>query len=252
MSETIKQTKPKRTSTAKKPSTRKRKTPEDIKPEEVSAFFNQVNANAEEAVEIPNYVPIEATEVPIHITNLPAGKQFEAIPVSRIDDMRLHMYEQDIEITTTDKTQYLKSILHDTPVQLSVPFIHNTELVARSISVYETELLWDALDLYEERYGKDRTGQELSHISQQLRATLQVQSVDGQAFSSTCFSWEPGKTDRKADATKLLDTSFDIYNNISAPRWVLIIKSLNIFINKLAKLQSRALDQDFWIPGSTD
>lgn len=167
--------------------------------------------------------------------------------VTEADNMFISVLDTDIAVTVDDQTSYIKATLNDVPVILSVRMENGITVTCRSLSVYETDLVFDALaaNLKE---NPELSPALLDGFVQQYRAAMQIVSFRHDSIDYLTFQYEPGK--RAEHAQRLYEESNQRIMSMSGVRFALCIRALNVFQHKLNRLQEAAFNKDFWDPGA--
>lgn len=172
-----------------------------------------------------------------------ADNTFSApIRVEEINEMIVGVNAQDIKVTSEDQRLYLKAILNDVPVYLDIPVLGSTLIVTcRTLSVVESEKVITLVLKYFEAH-PELSGALMADYIRQLRTLLQVDKINN----------------RSVFATPVLDESLfssEVWNEIRTMPMVkfnALSAALNVFEHKIARMNSAALNEDFWHPGETD
>ena len=175
--------------------------------------------------------------------NFQSDTAFAETPVAdQMQQIAVKVNEYDIPVTEADQRMYLKAVLNDVPVELTVPVLKGTlNVTCRALSVSESEtIITTALKYFKDN--PELNSMLMTDYIRQLRTIFQVVRINGKpAFphvdlNQDTFASEVWATFR--------DMSTARYNAISA--------ALNVFEHKLARLNSAALNEDFWLPDEID
>lgn len=221
---------------------------QDISAEVVKAFIKEQEDNAQdtaansekEDAAVPENMSQDGNKVSY---NFQADNTFAApVKVEEIKDMIVGVNAQDIVVTPEDQKLYLKAILNDVPVRLNIPVLGGAVTVTcKALSVIESEKVITVTLKYFEEHPELNSALMGDYI-RQLRTILQVDKINNrQAFSSV--NLDENLFTSKA-WTEIRTMSMTKFNAISA--------ALNVFEHKLARMNSAALNEDFWHPGETD
>jgi hypothetical protein len=160
----------------------------------------------------------------------------------------------EVEVTDMDKAKYIKAILHDKPVILSIDLSIrdssdiNVSVDIRTLNNYEKDVVYVALD-------KDReegliTGyQQLSTRMQYYAGALQVVNFCGNTAAHISFP-EPGNT--KVDAETLRTVTKEYVGKLHWPKWQAMVAALRVFEAKMKICNDAALNGNFWMPPGAD
>lgn len=153
----------------------------------------------------------------------------------------------EITVTELDKSHYLKAVLNDVPVMLSVDLdVGDMEITVCSLSNRDMDIVYRALKIDESEAGFEGPAQ-LATRMYKYAVALQVLKVNDQvfpAFDSAKF------IDMGIDYTaqKLREHVEEFIQPINWARWNALLTALRIFEAKLAKCNQAALDANFWTP----
>lgn len=177
---------------------------------------------------------------------------FEEVPhEEREKEIFISVRDTEIPVTSEDKILYLKACLNDKPVILDVKMKNGISFSCRSLSNYELDLTYVAVQLFAETYKNVNVGLYES-IAQQFRASMQVVSIDGTRQPYLRFSYREGAENMDEDARTLMEKSNKQLQNSQGIRFGLMVRALNVFQHKLTRLQEAAFNEDFWKLGDID
>ncbi len=153
------------------------------------------------------------------------------------------------EVTDTDKDIYLRAVLTDTPVELTVSMYSGKwNAVVRARTVYEQQRVFDILRW--EMENKHLTQGDVAmyvHRLHEYLALVMIKRVNSAIFVD--LELKQGSS-LEEDSKKLRELVVNKFDSTSQVRWMVIWNTLRIFETKMAKLGSMALNQDFWKPRS--
>lgn len=190
--------------------------------------------------------PKESEDESIHLR---VDSAFEDNEMDLLDRRSVQVKVSNVPITESDERAYLKSMLTDTPLELTIDLYGGQiEIVARAVSVYEQQLA--AVAAF--RYTIDKENAGVASLLaptfiQKLRIALQLRSCNGILISDLEYKPEPGKF--KEHAKDLVDRAEELIGSTTAARWNAYIYALNVFEHKLTTLDEMALNRDFLSPG---
>lgn len=217
---------------------------EDISPEAVKNFLEKEAAKDTVSEEQqPSEIKPEHKDMNTVSYTLQSDTTFsEPQAVEKLQQIAVKVNERDIPVTEADQRMYLKSVLNDVPVEITIPVMNNMmKVTCRALSVAESEKIIVAAI----KYFKDNpelNSMLMPDYIRQLRTICQVVRINGKpAFPAIDINSE---TFVSEVWTAFRDMSTARYNAISA--------ALNVFEHKLSRLNAAALNEDFWLPGEID
>ena len=152
-----------------------------------------------------------------------------------------------VTITAADREVFLKAVLNDTPVRLTVSLYDGKFNVdIRSRTTFEQKRVFDVLKLDQ----KEKLIEEgdLAVIATQMHfylAALMVERINGVLVSE--LTLPPGNT-LEEDAAKLRSVAAKLYGHTGNIRWTSVLNALRIFEHKCARMNTEAANGDFWKP----
>lgn len=159
----------------------------------------------------------------------------------------------EYKITDDEKEAYLRCMLNDTPVILTVTTLgSDIDVTCRGLSVYEIELATYAGIQFVKNFDNQKEMAELMWKSeiQKYRLTMQLMKFQSTMYDYLTFSPEPGKLDEHC--AKLRKVAAERFGAMNIIKWKMCIHALNIFEHKLTRLNELALMPDFLSPGESD
>lgn len=216
----------------------------DISPEAVKNFLEEEAAkDAVSDEQHPSEIKPEHKDMNTVSYTLQSDTTFsEPQAVEKLQQISVKVNERDIPVTEADQRMYLKAVLNDVPVEMTIPVMNNMmKVTCRALSVAESEKIIVAAI----KYFKDNpelNSMLMPDYIRQLRTICQVVRINGKpAFPAININSE---TFVSEVWTAFRDMSTARYNAISA--------ALNVFEHKLTRLNAAALNEDFWLPGEID
>ena len=216
----------------------------DISPEAVKNFLEEEAAkNAGSDEQQPSEIKPEHKDMNTVSYTLQSDTTFsEPQAVEKLQQIAVKVNERDIPVTEADQRMYLKAVLNDVPVEMTIPVMNNMmKVTCRALSVAESEKIIVAAI----KYFKDNpelNSMLMPDYIRQLRTICQVVRINGKpAFPAIDINSETFVSEAWVT---LRDMSTARYNAISA--------ALNVFEHKLSRLNAAALNEDFWLPGEID
>lgn len=154
----------------------------------------------------------------------------------------------EYEITRSEKDAYLRCMLNDQPVILTIRTLgSNTEATCRSLSVYEIELATQAgIQFVEEIESQAVAEIRWRAEVQKYRLAMQLVKFNRTMMDYLQFKPEPGKLQEHINL--LRERATQVFSTMSVLRWKVSIHALNIFEYKLNRLNELALSPDFLSP----
>jgi len=153
----------------------------------------------------------------------------------------------NILILDVEKEMFLKAVLNDRPVQLSINLYKGQFKVdLRSRSTFEQKRIFDVLAYDQKENFTDKS--DLALLVTRLQfylASIMVERINGQLFSE--LTLVPGKTVEE-DAKTLRAFVAEKLEKMTQLRWNSVLNALRIFENKCARLNSEAANENFWNP----
>ena len=163
------------------------------------------------------------------------------------EDIKFMLGGDVVEVTDEDKSLYLKAILNDVPLKLKIEFANGISVTCRAITPYERSLVPYAVAKHFELLGDSRIGSAfLEDYARQYLMAMQVVAIGTKQEEYLSFNSAEGT--QKDHILELAKKGKVKSDNYSIAKFNLLIKALNIFENKLARLNTAALKQDFWGP----
>lgn len=153
-----------------------------------------------------------------------------------------------VNVTQEDIINFQLSILDSKPIFLTIKVLLGCNIVFRSITPYEEDLIFEAVTTMVERDGCP-AGLIPAYV-QQFRLAMQLVSFHDRNTDYLSFKYEPGK--RGDQIKQLIEYSMRITSEMPGQKYKLCVTAADVFEHKLAKLQSAALNETFWDPVSTD
>jgi hypothetical protein len=195
--------------------------------------------------------PLEPKAPPqVHI---PPNTDFDRVPTPSDDAMMEGLVDpNDVAITDEDRVLFLKAILNDVHVRMTVSiFGGNMNLEIRSRSVYEQRRILDIAFVENNKKEMDAANYGLMvHKHQRYCCLLMVERINGKPFSELVLA--PGRTvdeDRETLET-LAEEKFDLLNAngqpaMSMPKWTAMMNAIRVFERKCAQMSGEAIKGDF-------
>ena len=150
-----------------------------------------------------------------------------------------------VVVTDSDKRDYIKAVLNDVPVTLGVSLCGGAMTTTiRSRTSWEQTCIYAAIQKDQE----EEIVKDLASVVMQLQkygCALMLKTVNGTAFSESSITEDMSVSDAVVKLRKLRQ---DKIENLSVPKWSLLLNALRIFEGKLAEMGTQCLNDDFWEP----
>lgn len=218
---------------------------QDISPDAVKNFLETEASDTAPDADSETIKPVTPVNKDMNTVsyNFQSDTTFAETPVAdQMQQISVKVNEYDIPVTEADQRMYLKAILNDSPVELTIPVLKGTlNVTCRALSVAESEtIITTALKYFKDN--PELNSMLMTDYIRQLRTIFQVVRINGKpAFPHLDLNQD---TFASEVWTTFRDMSTARYNAISA--------ALNVFEHKLSRLNSAALNEDFWLPGEID
>ena len=174
-------------------------------------------------------------------------KMYDTSPLTGFPDEGVIAGIEDVvEITDSDKNNFLKALLTDENVILDIPLCDGKVIFTiRSKNSWEQNLIYEAaisdreedepLDFYQGMLQLQKYG-----------AMVQVQTINKKVFSTLKFS--APKNDWKEQVAELKKQKDEILETMDSTKLTMILNALRMFEYKVAKMSSSCNSGDFWKP----
>lgn len=181
---------------------------------------------------------------------VPRDKTFDEMSEGPEANMREALADMgDIAPTEQEKTMYLKGMLNDEPIQLSVMLCGGqVEVKIRSRSAWEQTCLHAAIsrDFEEKLISTDMPSILLQ--MQRYGAALMLVGIGGNQFQSVQLSPEE---DLEECVEALRVARKRLIDPMSMPRWTMALNALRVFESKMARMGTECLNENFWTPADS-
>lgn len=216
----------------------------DISPEAVKNFLEEEAAKeAGSEEQQPSELKPEHKDMNTVSYNLQSDTTFsEPQAVEKLQQIAVKVNERDIPVTEADQRMYLKAVLNDTPVEMTIPVMNNMmKVTCRALSVSESEkIIVSAIKYFKDN--PELNSMLMPDYIRQLRTICQVVRINGKtAFPSIDINSET-----------FVSEAWVTFRDMSTARYNAISAALNVFEHKLTRLNAAALNEDFWLPGEID
>lgn len=206
----------------------------------------------DEEQEAPPVIKEVDTTDSIFQTTVTADVTFDKVEAEELTRMYMApVRDSEVPITDDDQALYLKAMLNDTPLELTQSLANSQVVVTcRALSVYEQDLVLEAAV---KATGGPNEGvlSLVPSVAQQLRVTMQVTKVNGVSQNALYMEPKRGK-EHEAQIEELISISDDRTGRMPASKFGFLVRALNVFEHKVAKMHSLAYNKTFWKPVETD
>lgn len=157
-------------------------------------------------------------------------------------------------ITRQEKEDYLIACLNDELFTMDFDMIGGFKLTCRDLNMYENEVASQVVLNYAKTH-VNIVPQNLFNLMRQCRIPMQLMRVNGKPYDNISFKYDPDNASDEQlqkDAEYLYKKSRQLEMNTPYARYQLYMKALNVFENKLKKLEAAAFNGNFWKPADQD
>lgn len=208
--------------------------------EDITQLFD-ANLESDEAVEEEEVVTEGESKVEVSV-----DKTFDE-KLSSVDSiMREVLVNSDtVDITDSDKRNYIKAVLNDVPVELELALCGGSiKTKFRSRTSWEQTCMYAALKKDQD----DGIVEDLASVVIQLQkygCCIMLQSVGDKVFSKEGISEDTSIEDAIAKLRQLRMEKVEV---LSVPKWSILLNALRLFEAKLARMGTECVNEDFWEP----
>lgn len=185
-------------------------------------------------------------------TTITADATFDKVEAEELTRMYMApVKDSEVPITDDDQALYLKAMLNDVPLELTQALANGQVVVTcRALSVYEQDLLLEAAV---QATGGPSEGvlSLVPSVAQQLRVTMQVTKVNGVSQNAVYMEPKRGKA-HDEQIEELINISDSRTGKMPSSKFGFLVRALNVFEHKVAKMHSLAYNKTFWKPVETD
>lgn len=148
----------------------------------------------------------------------------------------------NVEVTDSDKAMYVKSLLHDEPLELSVHLDVGLDLTFRSLSNYDSEVVFTYLTKMSDE-GKITGPAQYATRVQECAAAIQLQRYAGKDFMPLNLTPAVPLAEAAERVAKRVNEEVATWH---WPKWKAVITGLRIFETKLTICNENARHATFW------
>lgn len=159
--------------------------------------------------------------------------------------------DEQVPITDEDQAMYMKAMLNDTDVHLEMSMMGGQfKVECRAISVYEADMVLLAALRMSGSEGKEVPTALLPGCAQQIRVAMQTVRINGRDADPIYI--EANRADRDNEIDKLIARVDDRLSRMNAAKYGMLVRALNVFEHKLARMNALAYTGNFWKPVEID
>ena len=166
-------------------------------------------------------------------------------------NMSVQLQDDQHPITQQEKETYIIAMLNDEIYKSKINMVGGKLTVeCRDISVYEKTVVQRAMENYIVQH-QNTVPSAMLMLLRQCRVPLQIVSVNGRPECGLNFQYDPDKPQDEQlnrDADILFQKSLEMVTSVPSGKYNLYMKALNIFENKLLRMQEHTFDETFWPP----
>lgn len=151
----------------------------------------------------------------------------------------------EIEVSEEEKALYLKAALNDVRVELPVQLAGGLTVVCRALSNYECEVTFRAIQMAQDEGLITSPQQQFSYL-QWYNVCQQVVAVQGKHLNPLTFNSHSDDMDESAK--KLRERYRELYRDVNAVRWAIMLNACRVFEIKLKICNDNLANLDFWQP----
>lgn len=161
--------------------------------------------------------------------------------------------DEQVPITDADQAMYLKSVLNDVPLRLTQTLANGMISVeCRALSIYEQDLVVAAaLKMAGIKTSTEESSAVLSllpSMAQQIRIVMQVTRINNAAQDYIHLEAKSEKQDRDEQINQLVHQVYSCMERMQTSKFGFLVRAVNVFEHKLAKMNSLAFNKTFWKP----
>lgn len=225
---------------------------EQPSPEDIKKFMKE---NYDNVIEEENGIkPVEETdgsktisfgEDATYNTNRHDGEYFD-LSVNLQDDQHI--------ITRKEKEDYLLACLNNELFTMKLDMLRGFSITCRDLSVYENKVVQRVLFNYAKKH-PDTLMSVMMQLLRQVRLPMQIMAVGNTPYENVSYSYNaasPSEKQLDRDAKDLYSRSMEMEMNTPQARYQLYMKALNVFENKLKRLEEASFNANFWKPADQD
>lgn len=209
-------------------------------------------AKQQEQLDAPKFKEVDLSENPNFNMTFTADPVFEKNTQEQ-DTKTFFMAIDDEQVPITDEDQalYMKAMLNDTDVHLEMSMMGGKFIVeCRAISVYEADMVLLAALRMSGSEGKEVPTALLPGCAQQIRVAMQTVRINGKDADPIYVT--ANRADRDNEIDKLIARVDARLSRMNAAKYGMLVRALNVFEHKLARMNALAYTGNFWKPVEID
>lgn len=153
---------------------------------------------------------------------------------------------KDVEVTDTEKEEFIESILFDKPFALEIEVLNGKTIRVRTRSTYEQALCYKCVfDMQREQEHKN--GFDVLLWLQRFSMAVSIQSVFGKPVDFLSFEGNSESVSNEHVKT-LREFVKENYTNIPYTKWQVVLRAFMEFTAKEKILLDNVVNRDFWNP----
>lgn len=209
-------------------------------------------AKQQEQLDAPKFKEVDLSENPNFNMTFTADPVFTKNTQEQ-DTKTFFMAVDDEQVPITDEDQalYMKAMLNDTDVHLEMSMMGGQfKVECRAISVYEADMVLLAALRMSGSEGKEVPTALLPGCAQQIRVAMQTVRINGRDADPIYVT--ANRADRDNEIDKLIARVDDRLSRMNAAKYGMLVRALNVFEHKLARMNALAYTGNFWKPVEID
>lgn len=233
--------------------------------EDVKAFLQEeaekkeaAEADEDEQEELKDIKDLDENSEPTFSATFSADVTFEENELEKLTKQYMvPVKDEQVPITDADQAIYLKSVLNDVPLRLEQELAGGMlKIECRALSVYEQDLVVTAaLKMSGIASGEDETPMTLSLLpgfAQQIRIVMQTTRINNVPQEFVQLEAEVKKEDREKQIDYLIKQVYAKMEHMQTSKFGFLVRAVNVFEHKLAKMNTLAYNKTFWTPAEID
>lgn len=169
-------------------------------------------------------------------------------------DLHVNIQDDQHIITRKEKEDYLLACLNDEQFTMTLELLRGFTVTCRDLNVYENQVVQRVLFNYVKTH-PNTIMSVLTNVLRQCRLPMQIVEVQGVPYNTIRLTYDPNSSTEdqlNADAEYLYKRSMELEMNTAYAKYQLYMKALNVFENKLRRLEEASFNANFWNPAGQD